>query len=207
MTLQDDIKKQEINNFLNLRHERARLIEISAKLYRKIGERLFGIKREIFGNDVYIDGCMYSFFSFMQQVLLHFIYNNFQSIIGSYDTKNDSLKSWESFNLDLERILILKSIRARYADIRNNYTAHISDNFKITENYNVYIDQVEKDICSIRKIFNSIRKRNNIAEVIQGYDSNDDYAVQGIQEIFDQLLIEQKTQEKLDYFDIQKEST
>ena len=71
----------------------------------------------------------------------------------------------------------------------------------------MYIDQVEKDICSIRKIFNSIRKRNNIAEVIQGYDSNDDYAVQGIQEIFDQLLIEQKTQEKLDYFDIQKEST
>ncbi len=187
--------KQEIDNFLHVRHTRVDEIEIANKLYIKIGNSLSNITRQKLSDDPYDDGCIYQLFSYMQQTLLHFIFNNFFAVIGNYDTKKDCLKSWDKFQLSVGNISLLKTIRQRYSVVRNNFSAHISTNFQPSNAPQIPTTQIQTDIDDLRGIFNDIRRENGISVVIQGYDADKHYTVLGVQKLFEQLLSEPQVAE------------
>lgn len=171
-----------------MRNARVNEIEIANKIYIKIGESLSSITRPTFSDDTYIDGCMYQFFAYIQYILIRSIVNNFCAIIGNYDTKRDCLKSWESFQLGIENMSLLKAVRARYSDIRNNLIAHLSDSFDLDKANKITTAQIDEDINYIKDILNIVRQLNGIPILIQGYHANDNYSVQGIQKLFERLL-------------------
>ena len=176
-----------ITNFLDVRDERIDMIEIAHSLYVKIGQNMSDISRPNLDNDPYYDGCMYQYFAYNQQILIHFIFNNIISIIGSYDKKKHTLKSWERFDLSEEDLKSLKIVRRRYEEIRNNYLSHINAKFKLNVGNNILTDQIKRDLNLLKDILNSVRSANEILTREQVYDDNEQYAVMGIQRLFEKL--------------------
>lgn len=171
-----------------MRQARINEIEIAKVLYTLIIKALSGVTRLTFSENSHDDGCMYQFFCYIQQILVHFIFVNFHSIIGNYDTKNNCLKSWEQFHMSAQDICLLNTIRERYSPVRNNFIAHMSIEFELNDTDNVSMMQIEEDINHIRNILNTIRRSNAIPTLIQSYAADEHYAVQGIQKLFGLLL-------------------
>ncbi len=136
------------------------------------------------------------YFGFTHKVLVDFMFMNFITVIGSYHAKNDSLKAWiqipfldeDEKNVAMEK---LKEIRARYADARNNLICHIND--EIQNCTSVLTKQITDDINTLRNIFNTIRRNNNIPIIITPYLPSDHYPVVGLNKIISVLIDKSNT--------------
>ena len=180
------------------KNNRLSLIEQATEIYKTIGDYLNSSQRprKNFSNDAYKDGCMYQFFSFSQQIVFHFIFTQFITVIGNFG--KGKLKAWAhvKFPPNESHPLLndLKNIRARYADIRNNFICHINDKFELSNSHNVLTSQVASDINELRAIMNKIRQHNGIPLVFSGYKPKDGYQASGLNFLFESLWAEEHSE-------------
>jgi hypothetical protein len=178
-------EKNKLEKFLSRRDAIVTTIEISTTLFQKIGSS-HPIELSHLGIDNHQSGCIVQFFNFYQKILTDCIYMNFITVLGNYNKKNDSLKSWANVNFsnDLEKIQVLsdlKNIRQRYADARNDLICHINDG--VETHAGVPTAQIIDDIVKLRDVINTIRIANNIPRVISMTSRDNQYPVKGFQAI------------------------
>lgn len=176
--------KVKIEAFLSKRDSRVTTIEIANKLYQAAGTENLRSKIHHPTLDNFESGCVMNYFAFTQKTLVDFIFMNFITVIGSYQTKSDALKAWTKipFSNEVEKNTVmsqLKDIRARYADARNNFICHINDNMENCIS-SVLTQQINADVSTLRDVFNMIRRINNIPIVITTYSPSDHYSVIGL---------------------------
>lgn len=177
-----------LSDFLSRRDARITTIEIANTLYQNLGKECIDELPLQSKLAPFQAGCVIQYFAFTQKTLVDFIFMNFITVIGSYNTKDDSLKAWEkiSFTDESEKngvIKQLKEIRARYADPRNNSICHINDEIQHCS-ASVSTKQISDDLASLRKILNIIRQCNKIPIVVSISHPSDHYSVNGLKTIF-----------------------
>ena len=179
--------KVKIEAFLSKRDSRVTTIEIANKLYQAVGTENLRSKIHHPTLDNFELGCVMNYFAFTQKTLVDFIFMNFIAVIGSYQTKSNTLKAWAKipFSNEVEKntvMLQLKEIRARYADARNNFICHINDDMQNCSS-SVLTQQINDDVMILRNNLNIIRRANNLPIVITTYSPSDHYPVIGLDKL------------------------
>lgn len=186
------MQSDDIDNFLKRRSPGLTLIETAVMQYREVG-KIFSSKHAENFNKKNIDnfnfGCVTQFFAFLQKITVDCIFTQFITIIGGC-TKNGVLKAWERipFVSDAEenRIkTILKEIRGRYAEARNNLICHINDSGIVLPKISIPTVQIIEDAAVLRKIFNDIRAANQIPIEVAGYQPLESYSVVGLKSLME----------------------
>ena len=165
-------------------------IEISNVIYHEIGIRLCNRQKAFADLDPATDGNIYQLFCYLQKEMADTIFNNFITIIGSVDSKSQELKAWRSYGISSANADKLRTIRERYAHIRNNLISHINDvpEKEILKNVDeISQEQVEIDSQIIREVLNEAKVNQGLSPIFAMWPAEKQYPVQGLKNLFELL--------------------
>lgn len=184
------IKARKLMAFSNKCLARLGRIETSNVIYHEIGIKLCNRQKAFADLDPATDGNIYQFFCYVQKEIADTIFNNFITIIGSVDSITQELKAWKNYDITTASADSLKTIRARYAHIRNNLISHLNDisEKEILKNVDeISQQQVEADAKTIREVLNEARINQGLSPILAMWPAEKQYPVQGLKNLFELL--------------------